>query len=255
MKKKTNKDIIIGLRPIIEAIEAGKTLTKIFIKKGLRGELFQECFSKIRENNIPFQYVPVEKLNRITSANHQGIIALISPVPYHDITTILPGIYESGKEPFLLILDGITDIRNFGAIARSAESAGVDAIIIGTKKTVTINFDAIKTSAGALNYLPVCRVDNLEDTLEFLKNSGITLFGATEKAEEYYYDTNFSGPVAIVMGAEDSGISPSLVEKIDCLIKIPMKGTIKSLNVSVACGIIIYEALKHKEKQKKTQHS
>lgn len=245
-KRQKDNDFIIGIRPVIEAISTGKSFVKIFIKRGLKGDLFQECFQLIRENNIPFQYVPIEKLNRLTRANHQGLIAIVSPIPYQDISTILPGIYEKGKDPFLLILDGITDIRNFGAITRSAEAAGVDAIIIGAKKAAMINAEALKTSAGALNRIPVCRESDLSRTVKYLNESGITLFGASEKAHKQYFDSVFTGPLAIVMGAEDTGISEAVLKNIHELVKIPMVGEISSLNVGVACGILLFEALKQR---------
>lgn len=245
-KKQQDNELIIGIRPVIEAISSGKSFVKIFFKKGLKGELFQECFKVTRENNIPFQYVPFEKLNRLSRANHQGVIAIVSPIPYQDVSTLLPGIYESGKDPFLLVLDGITDIRNFGAIARSAEAAGIDAIVIGASKAAMINSDAIKTSAGALNRIPVCRETDLGKTVKFLSESGITLFGASEKAEKQYYDADLKGPIAIVMGAEDTGISAPVMNDIHELLRIPMVGNISSLNVGVACGILLFEALKQR---------
>lgn len=243
---KSDTEQIIGFHPVIEAIEAGKYLSRVFFKTGLKGELFQECFSLVRKHKIPFQYVPAEKLSQFSRANHQGIIALVSPIPYHDLAQIVPSVYESGRSPFLLILDGITDIRNFGAIARSAEASGVDAIIVGSRKTALINSDAVKTSSGALNRIPVCREDNLENTVTYLKESGIKIIGATEKAEQVYYQTDLSGPAAIVMGAEDSGISTAILRQVDQLVRIPMAGTIASLNVSVAAGIILFEVLKQR---------
>ncbi|MBN1118358.1 MAG: 23S rRNA (guanosine(2251)-2'-O)-methyltransferase RlmB [Bacteroidales bacterium] len=238
--------MLIGLRPVIEAIEAGKNFSKVFIRKGLQGDLFHDCFRLVRQNKIPFQYVPVEKLNSFTRANHQGIVALISTIPYHDITQIIPTLYEEGKVPFILVLDGITDVRNFGAITRSAEAAGVHAILVGAKKAAIVNSDAIKTSAGALNRIPVCREENLESAITYIKNSGITVFGASEKAEDLYFNHSFSGPTAFVMGAEDLGISPAILTKIDYLVKIPMIGVIASLNVSVATGILLFEAAKQR---------
>jgi 23S rRNA (guanosine2251-2'-O)-methyltransferase len=246
VKNQSSKDMVIGLHPVIEAINSGQNFVKVFFKSGLKGELFQECFALVRTNKIPFQYVPIEKLNGITRANHQGVIALISPIPYQDIAQILPGIYESGKEPFLLVLDGITDIRNFGAIARSAEAAGVDAIIIGSKKAAMINSDAIKTSAGALNRIPVCREENIDKTVRFLKDSGVSIVGATEKAELSCFNANYQGPLALIMGAEDLGLSDIVLKEADKLIKIPMNGEIGSLNVSVACGIILFDIVRKK---------
>ncbi len=243
---KKDSNIIFGFHSITEAIKANKTIDKVLIKKNLKSNLFQECFSLIRQYGIPFQYVPQEKLNRITRANHQGIIALVSAVEYQDIEQLLPMIYEEGKEPFILILDGITDVRNFGAIARTAVSAGVDAIITSKKNSALINSDAIKTSSGALNTLPVCRVNNLSETISFLQQSGLTIYGASEKSESYYFSNPIQSPVGIVMGAEDKGLSPEVLKKVDYLVKIPMIGNMDSLNVSVACGILLYEVVRLK---------
>lgn len=246
MKQHPLKELVIGIHPVIEAINSGQNFVKVFFKSGLRSDTFQECFKLVRDNKIPFQYVPNERLNAITNANHQGVVALISPIAYYDISNLLPGLYESGKEPFLLLLDGITDIRNFGAIARSAEAAGVDAIIVGSKKAAMINSDAIKTSAGALNRIPVCREESIEKTIQFLKYSGIEVYGATEKAEQSCFDTAFNGPVALVMGAEDTGLSEGVLKEVHYLIKIPMPGAISSLNVSVACGIMLFDIVRKK---------
>lgn len=247
MRKTTHKEeLIIGFRPIIEAIHSGKSISKVFIKKGSKGDLFHECFKLIREFKIPFQYVPTEKLNQFSRSNHQGIIALISPIAYHDISQIIPSLFEAGKEPFILVLDGITDIRNFGGICRSAEAAGVDAIVIGSKKAAIINSDAIKTSAGALNRIPVCREEDLSITVTFLKNSGLKTIGASEKAEAVYSNEDLTGPIAITMGAEDTGISENILNILDSQVKIPMAGTIASLNVGVACGILLFDVLRQK---------
>ncbi len=246
IKKQQSLDAVIGFRAIMEAIDAGKTIQKILIKKQLKGDLFQECFALVRKHKIPFQYVPVEKLDQISRANHQGVIALISPIPYYDIEQILPVIFEEGRDPFLLILDGITDIRNFGAMARTAESAGVDAIIIGSKKAAIINSDAIKTSAGALHRIPVCRVENIERTIRYLHDSGIKIFGASEKAQTPYFQADYTGPYALVMGAEDTGLEASVIKETDDLVGIPMQGKTSSLNVGVACGILLFEAVKQR---------
>jgi 23S rRNA (guanosine2251-2'-O)-methyltransferase len=243
---KTNSSIVFGIRPIIEAIKSGKEIEKVLMQPGLKGELFPELSKLIKQFNIPYQKVPVEKLNRITTKNHQGVIAFISPIEYNNIENLLPIIFEQGKIPLILVLDRITDVRNFGAIARTAECAGVDAIIISDKGNAPVNADAIKTSAGALNIIPVCRTKNLKDTLQYLKNSGLTIFAATEKGNEFYYSNDFSTPCAIVMGSEEDGISGEYLKLCDKKIKIPIIGNISSLNVSVASGIIIYEALRQR---------
>ena len=243
-------DIIFGIRPIIEAIHSGKEIEKVLIRKDLNGELFQELFREVKENNIPFQYVPAEKLNRITGKNHQGVIALVSSVVYHNIETILPDLYEQGLTPFILILDSVTDVRNIGAIARSAECGGIHAIIVPDKGSAQLNADAIKTSAGALNYIPVCRVKNLINTIKFLKDSGLKIIAATEKAAGVYFNEDLKGPLTIVLGAEDTGINPDILRIADTLIRIPVAGKISSMNVSAAASILIYEAVRQRNNVK-----
>jgi len=243
----TNKeDFVFGTRAVIEAIKTGKTIDKILIKKGLKNELVAELHQLMRENKITFQYVPLEKINRITRKNHQGVIAFISPVEFDNIETVLPGIFEKGETPLLLILDQVTDVRNFGAIVRSAECAGVQAIIIPEKGTARIGADAVKTSAGAIHHLPICKVNNLEETVRFLKHSGIFVVAATEKGDKLYTEGNFSVPLGIVMGSEDTGISPSLLKLADEELRIPIKGKIESLNVSVSAALMIYEAVRQR---------
>ncbi len=244
-KSKTTTDkAVFGIRAVEEAVDAGKEIDKVLIKKGLQGELFREFFKKIKEHDIPFQFVPVEKLNRITKKNHQGVIAFISSITYHNIEQIIPTLYEEGREPFILVLDGVTDIRNFGAIARTAECAGVNAIVVPAKYGAPVNADAIKTSAGALHLIPVCRVNDITETVKYLKDSGIKIVAATEKGADDYREADYSGPKCLVMGAEDKGISYKILEIADIRSKIPLKGQIKSLNVSVAAGIMLYEMLK-----------
>ena len=244
MKKES---LIFGIRPVIEAISAGKEIDKILLQKGLRGELFHELFGLIREFNIPLQTVPIDRLNRITRKNHQGVIAFISQISYHKLEQVMPGVYESGKTPLVLILDHITDVRNFGAIARTAECSGVNAIVIPSKGAAAINEDAMKTSAGALNIIPVCRVDRLEDAVRFLKESGLKVVAATEKAVTDYDNEDLNIPLAIVMGSEDHGVSPQILKSSDSLVKIPQTGEIGSLNVSVAAGVLLFETLRQRK--------
>ena len=239
-------DILYGIKPVIEAIRAGKEIDKIYILKNLEINKVREIKKFIYDRKIPFQYVPKEKLNRLTRQNHQGIVALISPIEYSDIETLLPGIFETGKVPFLLLLDNITDVRNMGAISRSAECAGVDTIILPTKGSAMINADAVKTSAGALNKIPVCRNSNLKETILYLKNSGIQIIAASEDAEKYYHKVDYTKPTAIIMGSEEKGVSEEYLKLCDEIIKIPMIGEIESLNVSVASGIILFEAVKQR---------
>ena len=240
------EDFIFGTRAVIEAINTGKNIEKVFIKTGLNNELYQQLLSLMKENGIAFQFVPVEKINRITRKNHQGVLAFVSPVEFINIEMLLPIIFESGKDPLLLILDQITDVRNFGAIARSAECAGVDAIIIPEKGMAQIGADAIKTSAGAIHHIPICKSSNLFRTIQYLQNSGVQIVAATEKADKIYTQGNFKSPVAIVMGSEESGISQSILNIADQKLKIPLFGNIESLNVSVSAALMIYEAVRQR---------
>lgn len=239
-------DFIFGIRTIEEAIRSGKEIDKVLIRKGLNGDLFQAFFNLVRENNVPFQYVPEEKIDRITRKNHQGVIAFISEVTYDNIETIIPATYERGEVPLILILDGITDVRNMGAIARSAECAGVHAIIVPEKGSAQINADAVKTSAGALHHIPVCRVKSLVNTIKFLQDSGLLIAAATEKASNDYYSCDFKKPVALIMGAEDVGVSSDLLRIAETWVKIPMRGKVSSLNVSAAASVLIFDILRQR---------
>ena len=241
------KDMIFGLRPIIEAIESGKEIEKIFIKRELGGELAQQLWNLVHERQIPVVKVPMEKLNRLTRKNHQGAIAYISPVVYQHIEDIIPVLYEEGKTPFVVVLDGVTDVRNFGAIARTCECAGVDAIVVPMKGGAAANADAVKTSAGALHIIPVCREISVQKAVQFLKDSGLTIVAASEKAVHDYSQADYRNPLAIVMGSEDVGISPEVLRLCDQMVSIPVLGKIQSLNVSVAAGVLIYEAVKQRK--------
>ena len=238
--------MIFGIRAVMEAVEAGKDIDKVLVKRELSGELFLELQEQLRRYEIPMQKVPVERIDRITRKNHQGVIAFTSAVTYQKLENIVPLLYEEGKIPFILVLDGLTDIRNFGAIARTCEVAGVDAIVIPEKGSVSVNADAIKTSAGALHSIPVCREKSLKEAIGFLKNSGIKVVAATEKAASFYTETDLSVPVAIVLGSEDTGVAPEHLRVCDELIRIPQSGTIQSLNVSVAAGVLIYEVVRQR---------
>lgn len=240
------KNIIFGTRAVIEAIASGKSLEKVFVRAGLQGELFDELMAAMVENNVVWQKVPVERINRMTTKNHQGVVALASPIEYQNIEKVVGDALAAGRPPIVIILDGVTDVRNFGAIARTAECAGVDAIVIPEKGSAPVNGDAIKTSAGALFRIPVCRVSKPWYTLKFLKESGFAIIGASEKSETVYHQVDLQKPLAIVMGAEDTGISSQVLKMVDTLVSIPIKGEIGSLNVSVAAGILIYEAIKQR---------
>lgn len=237
-------EMIFGTRAVIEAIQAGKEFDKILVKKDIQSDLSKELFAALKGTLIPVQRVPVEKLNRITRKNHQGVVAFISSVTYHHVEDLVPFLFEEGKNPFFIMLDGVTDVRNFGAIARTCECAAVDAIIIASKGSVSVNADAVKTSAGALHKLPVCREQNLRATLQYLKDSGFHIIAATEKGDYDYTKADYTGPACIIMGSEDKGVSYDNLALCDEWVKIPMLGTIESLNVSVAAGILIYEAVK-----------
>lgn len=242
----TNEDFVFGTRAVLEAVNAGKPIDKILIKKGLNNELFQELFNRIRDEKISFQFVPIEKINRITRKNHQGVIALLSPIEFQKPEEILARVFEEGRNPFILILDQVSDVRNFGAIVRTADCAGVDAIIVPEKGSAPLSADAVKTSAGALFNVPVCRTHNLKSTLLNLKESGIRIIAASEKAGKVYTDAAMNSPLAIIMGSEENGISPQLLEICDEQVKIPILGKIESLNVSVACALMVYEAVRQR---------
>ena len=230
----------------MEAIQAGKEIDKVLIQKGLTGNLIKDLVKMLADYKIPFQQVPVEKLNRIVRGNHQGVVAYLSRIVYSSIDNILTTSFWAGRDPMVIILDRITDVRNFGAIARTAEGLGFDALIIPYNGSAQINEDAMKTSAGALNHLPICREQNLNLTLKFLKESGLQVVACTEKAEKNIYELELTGPIALLFGSEENGISPSLIRHSDYLAKIPMKGKVASFNVSVTVGIIASEVVRQR---------
>jgi len=244
---KQSDNLIYGLHPVIESIKSGKEFDKLFIQKGMRGEHLSELFTLLRENEVPFVHVPIEKLNRLTRKNHQGIVGFVSAIAFQPIEEVVQMIFEKGETPLILILDGVTDVRNFGAIARTAEVAGVHGILFPTQGSAQVNADAMKTSAGALNNIPVCRSKNLSQSIDYLKNCGLKLIGATEKATTSMYNVSLVEPTAIIMGSEDEGISPAYLKKCDHQVSIPMKGQTASLNVSVASAIMIYEAVRQRD--------
>ena len=241
-----SNEYIFGIRAVIEAIRAGREIDRLLIKKDLSGELSAELFEVIREYRLVSQRVPIEKLNKITRKNHQGVIAILSPISYASLDELIPSVFESGKTPFFVLLDGLTDVRNFGAIARTCECAGVDAIIIPKRNSVSVNADAVKTSAGALNHIPVARVRNINSAIKLLKNSGVIVVGVSEKTNQNYTEADFSLPTALVLGAEDTGIAMENIRECDVLAAIPMFGNINSLNVSVAAGVVIYEVIRQR---------
>src|ERR1700751_4305068 len=244
--KPSNDNYIFGIRAVMEAIEAGKEIDKILVQRGITGDLYNQLRKVLKGTDIVYQLVPPEKIKRITTKNHQGIIAYLSEVTYYKTEDLLPLVFEEGKTPLVLVLDKVTDVRNFGAIARSAECAGVDFIIIPSRGSAQINGDAIKTSAGALHRIKVCRENNLKDTLNYMKDYGLQLIACHEKTDKLIYSVDFKLPAAIIMGSEESGISAEYLKLADKAVKIPMTGKIASLNVSVATGIILFEAIRQK---------
>ncbi|WP_396138312.1 23S rRNA (guanosine(2251)-2'-O)-methyltransferase RlmB [Flavobacterium sp.] len=237
---------IFGIRAIIEAINAKKEIDKVFVQKEAQGDLMQDLMKTMKTNNINFSYVPVEKLNRLTPNNHQGAVATIAPISFVTLETLVESVIETGKKPLFLILDQLSDARNFGAIIRTAECTGVDGIIIQKQGSAPVNGDTVKTSAGAVFNVPICKVDHIKDAIFYLQGSGIKTVAATEKTESHIYDINLNEGVAIIMGSEDRGVNPSVLKIVDEKAKLPMFGTIESLNVSVACGAFLYEALRQR---------
>lgn len=241
-----NEDYIFGIRAVMEAITAGKDIDRVYIRKDLSGELASELFDLIRTHHIVTQRVPVERINRITRKNHQGVVARMSAVTYDSLDRLIPELYEAGVLPFVVVLDGVTDVRNFGAIARTCECAGADAIVIPVHDSVSVSADAVKTSAGALHHLPVCRESSVLSAVKQLKESGYQIVAVTEKADINYTRADYTTPVALVLGAEDKGISPEVLRIADTFVSIPMFGKIGSLNVSVAAGVTIYEVVRQR---------
>ncbi len=243
----TGDTYIYGIHPLIEALRAGKEIEKVFIQSGLNSERLNELKKMLYERGISPRIVPSEKLRRLTSKAHQGVIAIISAIQYQDVEMLVPFIYEKGEQPFFVITDRVTDVRNFGAIARTASCAGVHGIIFPEKGSAMINADAIKASAGALNSISVCRSINFKQTLQYLRDSGIKLIACTEKASVEYTSLDYTMPVAIILGSEEDGISPEIIRYADDLVRIPIQGNISSLNVSVATAVIVFEAVRQRK--------
>lgn len=244
MQEKEN--IIFGIHPVIEAIKSGKEIEKIYIQQDIQGQGLTELRNVIKKSKVPFSHVPVQRLNKYTQGNHQGVLCFISPIETQDIEVVIQQLFEEGKMPLILILDRVTDVRNFGAITRTAECLGVHAIVIPKRESAQINEDAIKTSSGAIYRIPICKVDNLTDTIFLLKDSGLNIVSCTEKTEQLISEVDFKKPTCIIMGNEEKGITNQLLKNSNDLGKIPMVGEITSLNVSVAAGMVIYEAIKQR---------
>jgi 23S rRNA (guanosine2251-2'-O)-methyltransferase len=234
-------DLIFGIRPIQEALASAKSLEKILVRKGAQNQIIQEIIDMARRARVPIQVVPEEKLNRLTRKNHQGVIGFLSPIEFHSLSAVITDLFERGESPFLVVLDGVTDVRNFGAIVRSVECLGAHSVIVPIKGAARMGDDAMKTSAGALFKVPVCREPKLDNTITYLKQSGLHIVACTEKGTQSAYDMKLEGPVALVMGSEDEGISPEVLAQCDQMVYIPMIGEIGSLNVSVATGIMLSE--------------
>lgn len=244
---KYRQECIFGIRAVIEAIQDGKVIDKVMLKQGMRGALFQQLFGMVRENHIPFQYVPDEVFRPFADRNHQGVLAEVAPVPYQELDEVLDALEAEGKVPFVLILDRITDVRNFGAIVRSAECAGVHAVVIPNKNSAKISSDALKTSAGALYHVPVCRILNLKKLVRELKfRRGIPVVAASEKAGKCYTEVDMAGPLALIVGSEDKGIDEGLLNTASACVKIPQYGKIESLNVSAAAAVLMFEAVRQR---------
>ncbi|WP_291869161.1 23S rRNA (guanosine(2251)-2'-O)-methyltransferase RlmB [Maribacter sp.] len=243
MQKETQ---IYGLRAITEAINSNEPIDKVFLQKGLKGDLYKELESLIRKNGINSSYVPIEKLNRLTKNNHQGAVANISPITFFTLDELIERVEKKETPALFLLLDQLSDVRNFGAIIRTAECTGVDGIIIQKKGAAPVTADTIKTSAGAAFKVPIAKVDHIKDAVFYLQSSGIKVVSATEKTDNTIYDVSFTEPIAIVMGAEDRGISPSILKASDFTAKLPLSGEIESLNVSVACAVFLYEVVRQR---------
>ena len=237
---------IYGIHAVLEALDAGKDIDKILLSKTLNDETAKEISEQARLLRVPVKRVPVQKIDRITRRNHQGVIALMAAVTYYRVEDLVPQLFDNGENPFIVVLDGVTDVRNFGAVARTCECAGVSTIVIPDRESVSVNADAVKTSAGALNHLPVCREHNLVNAVKFLRDSGFKIVGTSDKSQMPYTDADYTGPVAIVLGSEDKGISPEIMKLCDTQVLIPEFGHINSLNVSVAGGIMIYEVVRQR---------
>lgn len=239
------ENTVFGIRPILEAIESGKTIERVFIKKGAEGQLISELREIIRRNRIRMQEVPIEKLNRLVKGNHQGVVAQLSAIEYVDLLQMIENV-PADETPLFVVFDGVTDVRNFGAIARSAECAGAHGLIVPIKNAAPVNADAIKTSAGALYKIPVCRVGSIRNTLKTLQAEGMQVVAATEKSRTVIYDADFSKPTVFVMGSEDEGISKEVLKTCDVQLAIPIVGSIESLNVSAAAAVMLFEVVRQR---------
>lgn len=242
----TEAEHLCGIRPLLEAIEAGKEIDKIYIQKNLKGELFKELWGILKEQKLPFTVVPKSRLDKFTRKNHQGVVATLSVVQSVDLKEIIQRTFEKGEDPLVVILDRVSDVRNLGAIARTADAVGAHALVTTLRNSAALNMDAMKASAGALNHLPICKESNLNETLTWLQMSGIRVVSCSEKTEKLAYDAKLTGPLALIMGSEDKGVAPERLKASDEVVKLPMLGKVGSLNVSVAAGAMLYEIIRQK---------
>ena len=246
MESNNKSEMVFGVHPVQELLRSGKEIEKVFLQAGVRSPEHSDIASRCRSMQVPVQYVPLEKMNRLTRKNHQGVVALVCPIEYQPLEKVIPLLYEQGRDPFVLLLDRVTDVRNFGAIARTAYAAGADAIVVPAKGSSLINGDAMKASAGALSHINICRVENLKDAIDFLKDCGLRVVGFTEKARQSLWDADLTGPLCVMMGSEEDGISEGCMKRLDQHLRIPMPGDIDSLNVSVATGIVCFEVVRQR---------
>ena len=243
-------EILCGIRPLLEAIEAGTEIDKIYLQQNLQGQLFKELWDILKTSKLPYAVVPKSRLDKFTRKNHQGVVAHISAVTSVDLKEVVQSTFEKGEDPLIVILDRVSDVRNFGAIARTADAVGAHAIVATTKNSASVNLDAMKASAGALNHLPLCKESNLNETVTWLQMSGIRVVACSEKTQTNSFDSDLSGPLAIIMGSEDKGIAPERLKAADLVVKLPMLGKVGSLNVSVAAGAVLYEVVRQRSLEK-----
>lgn len=241
-RTRSQGEMLYGVHPIVQAIESGQEIERIIMRSGLRSETLPQLMQMARQRGIAVQHVPAAWFNRLGSRNHQGIVATVSPIGYQSLEALIPLLFEQGESPLIVVADGITDVRNLGAIARSAECAGAHALVVPTKGSAHINADTVKASAGALLHFPVCRTSRLDQTCQFLKECGLQLVVATEDGATFFHSADLHGPLALVLGDEGHGVSSSILRMADITVRIPIHGQVSSLNVSVAAGILLYEA-------------
>lgn len=242
----SKKQWVFGRHPVLEAISSGQSVEKVWLQQGTRGEFEKKLRHMCRDHRVPITILPKERINKLVSGNHQGVVGLLAAATYQNLDDIIPYVYEQSQTPLFLLLDGVTDVRNFGAIARSAELCGVQAIVIPSKGSAGLTPDALKTSAGALSRIPVCRVKSLVSTISYLNESGIQVFASDLSGEGFLHDLDLRPPTALVLGSEDLGISKGVAKAVNQCFKIPQLGEINSFNVSVAAGIMLYESMRQR---------